>query len=130
MNDLTDAVLAFGRSRLAIEILADHHVGCQGAPGDGDFAVLLLEKDFAVLVLNLGRTLVPRDGVEWLDSLGAKISGYFHGGGGPGFLNAPACGRKGGSGRKKGGGRKKAGRFFVLCSAHAFLTKKTTELMT
>src|SRR5579862_8722919 len=64
MDELADAVLAFGGLRFAVEILTDDDVGRQGAPRFGNLAVGLLEEDFARLVLDLCGPLFPGDGVE------------------------------------------------------------------
>ena len=71
-------LLAFGRVRFAVEILADDDVGRQCAPGLGNFAVGLLEEDVAGFVLDLGRPLVPCDGVERILIDRAKLSSHFH----------------------------------------------------
>ena len=64
MDQLPDARLPLGGADLAVEILADHDVGGQLAPGGGDLAVLLLEEDLAVLPLDGGSAGLPLDGIE------------------------------------------------------------------
>ena len=115
MNDLPYAVLALGRSRFAVKILADHHVGRQGAPGDGDFAIRLLEKDLAVFVFDLGGTPVPLDRVERVGSPRTEIVRNLHGTRAVGFLIAGACGNC--------GRNTTVCDLSLLCTHHAFLNK-------
>ena len=79
VNHLPDARFAFGRIRLAVEILADDDVGRQSAPGLGNFAVGLLEEDAAPFVLDVGRALVPFDGVERVHIGRTEFRRNFHG---------------------------------------------------
>ena len=70
MDQLPDAVFALRRAVLAVEILADHDVGGQLAPGRGNFAVGLLEQHLAVFALDGGRAQFPLDGVERIADVG------------------------------------------------------------
>ncbi len=65
MDQLTDAPLTLLMVlRIAIEILAGHHVGRQLRPGRGNFTVRLLEQRFPRLVLDRGAPQLPSDRVE------------------------------------------------------------------
>jgi hypothetical protein len=78
VDELAGAVLALGSAGLAVEILTDDDVGGQGAPGFGDLAIGLLEQDVAGLILDLGRPLLPGNGLEWVLIDRAKLSSRFH----------------------------------------------------
>ncbi len=56
MNELSDAGFTLGRADLAIEVLIDHDVGCQLAPRDGNFAVVLFEQRITSIVFDFGGT--------------------------------------------------------------------------
>ena len=64
------ALLALAGVVLAVEILVDHDVGGQLAPGGGDLAILLLEEDLAVFALDGGGAEVPGDRVERIGRVG------------------------------------------------------------
>ena len=80
-NDLLDARLALGSSRLAVEILADDDVGGQALQVFGDFAVGLLEEDVAAFILDVRGPLVPFDRLEGVNARRAKLGCDFHGSG-------------------------------------------------
>jgi hypothetical protein len=64
VDELADAVLALGRADFAVEVFAADDVGRELRPEGGDFAVGLLEEDFAVLALDGGGADFPLDRVE------------------------------------------------------------------
>src|SRR5262249_30064633 len=97
------------------EILADDDVGRQGAPRRRDFAVLLLEEDLAVLVLDLGRPLLPLDRIEGVHPLGAEVGGNVH----RGILTSAGTAR--GMRAVAVGRRPTVRSFSVPSSHHAFL---------
>ena len=59
MNQLANALLAFARAILAVEILADDDVRGQLRPVGRNFAVLLLEQHLAVLIFDGGEANLP-----------------------------------------------------------------------
>ena len=59
MHELLDGVLPLGSVDLAVEVLANDHVGGQLAPGGGNLAGRLLEEHLAVLPLDRGRPQLP-----------------------------------------------------------------------
>ena len=78
VNHLPDAVLALFRPGFAIEVLRDHDVGRQRTPGGGNLAVFLLEQDFPVLVLDLGRAEFPLAGVERIGADRTEVGRHMH----------------------------------------------------
>jgi hypothetical protein len=67
MNQLPYAVLALRRVHFAVEILAHHDVRGQLAPRGGNFAVGLLEEDFAPFALDGRYAQAPFDRVKRID---------------------------------------------------------------
>jgi hypothetical protein len=61
VDQLGDAALAFGRTQLAVEVLAGHDVGSRLRPVGGDFHVTLLKKHLALVVADRGRAQFPLD---------------------------------------------------------------------
>ncbi len=70
MNQLPNARFPFRSADLAIEVLADHHVGRQLAPTGGNLAVGLLEQGLAVIALDRGRPQFPLDRLERVGNVG------------------------------------------------------------
>jgi hypothetical protein len=75
VDELADAVLALVGADFAVEVLAADDVGGELRPEAGDFAVGLLEEDFAVLALDGGGANFPLDRVEDVDAIGGAEEG-------------------------------------------------------
>ena len=74
VDQLPDAVFAFGGAVFAIEVLADDDVGRQLAPIGRNFAVFLLEEDFAPFAFDAGGSQFPLDGLERIIDVGRAES--------------------------------------------------------
>src|SRR5262249_61087744 len=68
----------FATGDVPVEILADHHVGRQLAPGAGDLAIRLLEDRPAALILDLRGPQLPVDLVERARPLPAEDPRDLH----------------------------------------------------
>ena len=66
MNQLPDALFAFGRTILAVEVFAHHDVGSQLAPRSGDFGVGLLKEHLAPFALDRRSAEIPGGGFKWV----------------------------------------------------------------
>jgi hypothetical protein len=115
VDELLDGVLPLGRVDLAIEILADHHVGGQLAPGGRDFTGRLLEEHLAVLPLDCGGAEFPFGRVERTVHLGRAE-------GGADFEGGAAGTPRGGGGAGGGAGAGERGRV-EICHGKGLLVK-------
>ena len=78
MDELLDAKFALGRADFAVEVFAADDVRRQLAPERWDFAVGLLENQFAILAFDLGAADFPIDRGEQIIDVGrAELSVDF-----------------------------------------------------
>ena len=70
VDQLLNTVFALGRADFAVEVFAADDVRRQLAPERRDFAVGLLEDQFAVLAFDLGAADFPIDGGEQIIDVG------------------------------------------------------------
>ena len=72
IDQLLNALLAFGRADFAIEILAHDHVGGQLAPIGRNFGIVLLEEHLAVFAFDRGATEFPVSGLKRVNVRGTE----------------------------------------------------------